>query len=334
MFTVCLQYGAATKYMSFNPVEGMGVMERAVELTNSGESFVMATVVWRQGPSSGQSGSRAIITSDGKLHGWIGGACAEPVLIREAKKVMDSGKAQLIWLGQEVDFKGMHVPDGVITVPMACQSEGALQIYVEPVQSSPQVMIVGRSPMAVTLKQLIDVLNWRVQIVDFADFTMSMINSSTAVIIATQGHGDEEATEIALPAAPAYLGVVASRKRGAAVLSYLEDRGFSKTQIDTVNLPAGLDLGHTTHREMAVSILAQLVQLRAAGSLTQKATPQLLQMVQATEVIDLVCGMTVAAEKSNRPFEFEGTVYYFCAPGCRTAFEKDPTSFINQEAKC
>ncbi|CAB4771750.1 unannotated protein [freshwater metagenome] len=320
--------------MSFNPVEGMGVMERAVELTNSGESFVMATVVWRQGPSSGQSGSRAIITSDGKLHGWIGGACAEPVLIREAKKVMDSGKAQLIWLGQEVDFKGMHVPDGVITVPMACQSEGALQIYVEPVQSSPQVMIVGRSPMAVTLKQLIDVLNWRVQIVDFADFTMSMINSSTAVIVATQGHGDEEATEIALPAAPAYLGVVASRKRGAAVLSYLEDRGFSKTQIDTVNLPAGLDLGHTTHREMAVSILAQLVQLRAAGSLTQKATPQLLQMVQATEVIDLVCGMTVTAEKSNRPFEFEGTVYYFCAPGCRTAFEKDPTSFINQEAKC
>jgi xanthine dehydrogenase accessory factor len=161
-----------------------------------------------------------------------------------------------------------------------------------------------------------------------------MINSSTVVIVATQGHGDEEATEIALPAAPAYLGVVASRKRGAAVLSYLEDRGFSKTQIDAVNLPAGLDLGHTTHREMAVSILAQLVQLRAAGSLTQKATPHLLQMVQATEVIDLVCGMTVTAEKSNRPFEFEGTVYYFCAPGCRTAFEKDPTSFINQEAKC
>jgi xanthine dehydrogenase accessory factor len=247
---------------------------------------------------------------------------------------MEAGKAQLIWLGQESDFKGMHVPDGVLTVPMACQSEGALQIYVEPVQASPQVMIVGRSPMAVTLKQLIEVLNWRVQILDFADFTTSMVNSSSVVIIATQGHGDEEATETALPASPAYLGVVASRKRGAAVLSYLEDRGFAKTQIDTVNLPAGLDLGHTTHREMAVSILAQLVQLRAAGSLAQKATPNLLQMAQPTEVIDLVCGMTVAAEKSNRPFDYEGTTYYFCAPGCRTAFEKDPSSFINQEAKC
>jgi len=320
--------------MSFNPLEGMGVMERAVELTNSGESFVMATVVWRQGPSSGQSGSRALITSDGKLHGWIGGACAEPVLIREAKKVMESGKAQLVWLGQEADFLGMHVPDGVLTVPMACQSEGALQIYVEPVNASPQVTIVGRSPMAITLQQLIEVMNWRVQILDFADFTTSMVNSSSVVIIATQGHGDEEATETALPAEPVYLGVVASRKRGAAVLSYLEDRGFSKSKIDTVQLPAGLDLGHTTHREMAVSILAQLVQLRAAGSLTQKSTPNLLQMAAPTEVIDLVCKMTVAAEKSNRPFDYEGTTYYFCAPGCRTAFEKDPSSFINQEAKC
>jgi xanthine dehydrogenase accessory factor len=318
--------------MSFNPVEGMGVMERAVELTNDGESFVMATVVWRQGPSSGQSGSRAIITSDGKLHGWIGGACAEPVLIREAKKVLDSGKAQLIWLGQEADFKGMHVPDGVLTVPMACQSEGALQIYVEPVQASPAVMIVGRSPMAITLMQLIEVLNWRVNLVDFADFATSMVNSSSVVIIATQGHGDEEATEIALPAQPAYLGVVASRKRGGAVLSYLEDRGFSKSEIEKIQLPAGLDLGHTTHREMAVSILAEIVQLRAAGAFNTGNAKKSLAIV--SEVIDLVCGMSVVAEKSNRPFEFEGTTYYFCAPGCRTAFEKDPTSFINQEAKC
>jgi len=310
----------------------MGVMERAVELTNDGESFVMATVVWRQGPSSGQSGSRAIITSDGKLHGWIGGACAEPVLIREAKKVLDSGKAQLIWLGQEADFKGMHVPDGVLTVPMACQSEGALQIYVEPVQASPAVVIVGRSPMAITLKQLIEVLNWRVNLLDFEDFTTGMVNSSSVVIIATQGHGDEEATEIALPAQPAYLGVVASRKRGGAVLSYLEDRGFSKSEIEKIQLPAGLDLGHTTHREMAVSILAEIVQLRAAGAFNTGNAKKSLAIV--SEVIDLVCGMSVVAEKSNRPFEFEGTTYYFCAPGCRTAFEKDPTSFINQEAKC
>ena len=319
--------------MSLQPVEGMGVLERAVELTNSGESFVMATVVWRQGPSSGQSGSRALITADGKLHGWIGGACAEPVLIREAKKVMESGKAQLIWLGQEADFQGMHVPEGVMTVPMACQSEGALQIYVEPVLSSPQLTIVGRSPMAITLKQLSEVLNWRVFLIDFSDFTTSMVSNSSVIIIATQGHGDEEATEVALPANPAYLGVVASRKRGKAVLDYLADRGFTSAQIEKIHLPAGLDLGHTTHREMAVSILAQLVQLRSSGAFAQQSQTK-LPLLEIPDVKDLVCGMRVAAEKSNRPFEFEGTTYYFCAPGCRTAFEKDPTSFISQEAKC
>lgn len=318
-------------------IDGMGVMERAVELTKSGEVFVMATVVWRQGPSSGHSGSRAIVTSDGKLHGWIGGACAEPVLIREAKKVMEERKAKLIWLGQEKDFLGMHVPEGVITVPMACQSEGALQIYVEPVLSSPQVVIVGRSPMAITLVNMIEALDWSVKLIDLNDFTADSVTSNSVVVIATQGHGDEEAAEIALPAKPLYLGVVASRKRGAAVLSYLEDRKFPATEIEKIHLPAGLDLGHTTHREMAVAILAELVQLRAAGKLTASQPTansglSTEKTTQPEEVIDLVCGMTVTAEKSNRPFEFQGTTYYFCAPGCRASFEKNPTSYIYQEA--
>jgi xanthine dehydrogenase accessory factor len=155
--------------------------------------------------------------------------------------------------------------------------------------------------------------------------------------VATQGHGDEEAAEIALASKPAYLGVVASRKRGKAVLDYLLDRRFTATEIERIHVPAGLDLGHTSHREVAVAILAELVQLRSTGIFDQSvktASPALLPMIEVDEVIDLVCGMTVTAEKSNRPFEFEGTTYYFCAPGCRATFEKDPTSFINQEAKC
>jgi xanthine dehydrogenase accessory factor len=326
--------------MSQKAVEGTGVMERAVELTKRGESFVMATVVWRQGPSSGQSGSRAIVTEDGELYGWIGGACAEPVLIREAKQVLKEGKAKLLWLGQEKDLAGMHVPEGVYTVPMNCQSEGALQIYVEPVQSSPHVTVVGRSPMALTLTSLLSALDWRAELVDLADFESSMVDHSSIVVVATQGHGDEDAVEIALPKHPTYLGVVASRKRGESVLAYLRDRSFSQEDLDRITLPAGLDLGHTSHREMAVSILAQLVQLRAAGHFSQRKTSQQshsridLPLLEPESVIDLVCGMTVEAVAANRPFTYEGITYYFCAPGCRATFEKDPTSFINQEAKC
>jgi len=321
--------------MNNRAVEGMGVMERAVELMKDGESFVMATVVWRKGPSSGQSGSRAIVTADGRLHGWIGGACAEPVLIREAKHVLEEGVAKLIWLGQESDFIGMHIPEGVVTIPIACQSDGALQIYIEPMQSAPHLLVVGRSPMAMTLAQLAGDLDWRVQLVDGNDLVTSMVTPSTVVVIATQGHGDEEAIEIALTQNPVYVGVVASHRRGKVVLDYLAERGVSPEKLEQVRIPIGIDLGHTTHREMAVAILAQLVQLRALGAFTpnsrqtSSASPEIVE-----EVIDPVCGMTVKPEKSNRPFIYEDVTYYFCAPGCRSAFEKDPTSYLNLEAKC
>lgn len=316
-------------------IEGWAVMERAVELVKAGESFVLATVVWRQGPSSGQKSSRAIVTANGEVHGWVGGACAEPVLVREAQKVLRDGQAKLIWLGQEAEFVGMHVPDGVLTIPMSCQSEGALQIYIEPMQAAPQLVVVGRSPMATTLAQLAEDLDWRVDLVDGSEFESLRVSADSLVIVATQGHGDEEVLEAALASTPRFVGLVASAKRGAVVRDFLADRGITREQLDQIKVPVGIDLGHTTHREVAVSILAELVQLRAAGALSRRPSPHTqLKVLAPVEVIDLVCGMTVTAEKANRPFEYEGTTYYFCAPGCRTSFEKDPTAYIAQEAKC
>lgn len=309
------------------------MMARAVELVQKGESFAMATVVWRQAPSSGHQGSRAIVTSDGSLYGWIGGACAEPVLIREAKRVLAEGEASLVWLGQEADLAAMHVPEGVLTVPISCQSDGALQIFIEPVAAAPHILVVGRSPMAMTLVELVRDVGWRSDLVSQEAFTASMITPSTAVIVATQGHGDEDALAEALKAEPTFLGLVASRKRGDAVRGYLADSGVTAARLDRIQVPIGLDLGHTNHREIAVSILAELVKLRAAGELKPRART-LLPMIEPEEVIDLVCGMTVEAVAANRPYEYEGTTYYFCAPGCRKAFEKDPEAFIPREVPC
>jgi len=314
-------------------VDGLDIMERAATLARSGESFVLATVVWRQAPSSGQHGSRAIVTAEGELIGWIGGACAQPVLIREAKRVLAEGTPSLVWLGQEADFSGMHVPEGVLTIPISCQSDGALQIYIEPVMAAPHVLVVGNSPMAATLLDLVRGIGWRGELVDGPAFATAMVTPSSVVIVATQGHGDEEALESALAGSPAFIGLVASRKRGDVVRGYLADRGASQSDLARVQVPIGLDLGHTTHREIAVSILAELVQLRAAGQL--KPRPRvMLPLLEPQEVTDLVCGMTVQAVPANRPFEHEGTTYYFCAMGCRVAFEKDPGSFIHQEATC
>ena len=312
--------------------DGVAIMQRAIELSQAGEPFVMATVVWRQAPSSGHHGSRAIVTADGTLYGWVGGACAEPVLIREARKVLAGGTPTLLWLGQEGDLAQLHVPEGVVTVPISCQSEGALQIFIEPVLASPHVVIVGRSPMAWTLLELVKDLDWRGELVDGPEFTASMVKPSSIVVVATQGHGDEEVLETAVRAEPAFIGLVASRKRGEAVRGYLADKGLPAEALDRVQAPMGLDLGHTSHREMAVSILAELVQLRSSGAFNVAAGT--VEGTQIREVIDLVCHMTVEAIPANRPFEYEGTTYYFCAPGCRKAFEKDPTSFINQEIPC
>src|SRR6266481_2822124 len=120
------------------------------------------------------------------------------------------------------------------------------------------------------------------------------------IIVATQGHDDEDVLERAVAVRPAYLGLVGSRRRGAAVLGYLADRGVPQDRLDRVRVPAGLDLGKTTHQEIAVAILAELVQLRASGALT------VLPAVQpaSTETVDPVCGMTVDA--SGRPFTYDG----------------------------
>ena len=100
------------------------------------------------------------------------------------------------------------------------------------------------------------------------------------VIVATQGHGDEDMIERAVAMNPAYLGLVASRRRGEAVLGYLAERGVPKDQLDKVHAPAGLDLGKTTHEEMAVAILAELVQLRASGALTEVPAPRVARRAE------------------------------------------------------
>ncbi|HEY2281105.1 MAG TPA: XdhC family protein [Streptosporangiaceae bacterium] len=319
-------------------MNGLGVFERMSELARSGQAFALATVVWRQGPSSSKQGSRAIITSDGQLHGWIGGACAEPVVIREARQIMADGQPKLLLLGSPDQF-GTVVPDGMTVVPISCQSEGALQVYIEPVLPVPHLVIVGRSPMASTLAELARALGWLTDLLSQQEFTEVSAgppgaDSRTMVVVATQGHGDEDMIERAVPMRPAYLGLVASRRRAEAVLGYLAERGVPQDQLDRVHAPAGLDLGRTTHEEMAVAILAELVQLRAAGVLPDGPVPVPatepapgLQLALA-EAIDPVCGMTVQPGAAAMPVEHDGVAYYFCCAGCHRAFEEDPDTYV------
>lgn len=306
------------------------VLAHADELRRRGAEFALATVVWRQGPSSGKQGARAVITADGEIHGWIGGACAEPAVLRAAREVIESNEAQLLLLGSSDQF-GDAVPDGMRVVPISCQSEGALEVFVEPVLPAPHLVVVGQSPMATTLVDLALALGWRADLHEPVRFSATDAQPRSIVVVATQGHGDEEAVEQAVAAAPAYVGLVASGKRGEAVLGYLADRGVSGDLLERVHVPAGLDLGPTTHREIAVAVLAELVQLRASGALGAAAP---VVAARPAAAVDPVCGMTVDATPGALQAEHDGETYYFCCAGCRARFLADPAAYAEREARC
>lgn len=294
----------------------------AADLSRRHQPFLTATVVWARGPSSGKRGSTAIIQPDGTVSGWIGGACAEPVVLREARDAMADGKPRLLFLGTEADIASVGSRSDVITVPISCTSEGALEVFLEPMLPQPHLVVIGESPAVETLVTLAAALDWRVEVVG-EDLALPEIGASTAVVIATQGHYDEPAMEAALGTAAGYIGMIASRKRAETVLGYLTDRGVTDDQLERIVAPAGIDLGHIAHREIGVSIVAELVERRAAGELRGWPSPA----DKPHLAIDPVCGMEVEVASARWISEHQGETYYFCAPGCKTAFDKTPAEY-------
>ncbi|MET0800962.1 MAG: XdhC family protein [Actinomycetota bacterium] len=314
------------------------VVRLAAELSARGRPYVLATVVWRRAPSSGKEGATALITPDREVRGWIGGACAEPTVVREALKAIDEGTPRLLFLGPPEELEA-HRRDGVVSVPIACQSEGALEVYVEPVLPQPQIVAIGRSPAALALPRLARGLGWRSLAIDdggtvadhdadtvVTSLDLGGVDDRSYVVVATQGHYDEDALERVLATPAVYIGLVASAKRAGSVLGYLRDRGVADDALARVRAPAGLDLGHVGSDEIAVAILAEIVQLRAAGELDRPAT--VAEASTPHEEIDPVCGMAVDVAGARYRTTHEGRTYYFCSAGCLESFERDPARFV------
>lgn len=318
------------------------LLQTAAELARRGEPAVLATVVWRRGPSSGQIGSRGLVHADGRMQGWVGGACAEPTVVREALRCLEEGTARLVHLAPPEDLPD-PAPEGAVCVPIACESEGALQVYLEPLLPSPHLVVVGRTPAARALVAMARVLGWRTALVDDsageppdadADVVVAALDLAAAgaaagslIVVATQGHYDEDALEAALAVQdPGYIGLVASARRAASVRERLAERGVPGDRLEAIRAPAGLDLGSTSHTEIAVAILAELVRLRAAGQIGS-AGPVTAPPRQ--DVTDPVCGMTVDLAATRHTAEHGGRTFGFCCPGCRQAFLADPDRYAS-----
>jgi xanthine dehydrogenase accessory factor len=325
------------------------VLAHAVELARRREPFALATVVWRRAPSSGQVGAKAVLHADGTMRGWLGGACAQPTVLREALASIADGQPRLLFLGRPEDFEGKAtVPapgEGIVTVPMACESEGAMEVYVEPVLPPPLVVVVGRSPAVHALARLATGIGWQVAVIDDGgdpqshprpevvrttlDLTGLGIDAGTAVVVATQGSYDDLALEAALASDAGYIGLVAAEKRASATLALLADRGVSEERLARVVAPAGLDLGRVQNAEIAVGVLAELVSWRASGRLhaASALSPTDLLGVEAT---DPVCGMTVLVREARHHLVHDGVDHWFCGAGCLAAFRADPTAYLGR----
>jgi xanthine dehydrogenase accessory factor len=320
------------------------LLQMAAELAQREEPFVLALVVRRQPASSSQAGDMALITAAGVFHGWLGGSCTQPTVVREAKRALAEGEPRLVVLAPDPELERRP---GITVFPMTCNSGGTVEIYLEPVLPASRLVVFGVSPTARALARLGKAMGYSIVAVDpaaepdlfpGADQVVTDLGRAPRLyalskgprfaVVATLGERDEEAIRDALAMSPDYLGVVASRRRFAQIRDTLLAEGAKAAALDAIRNPAGVNIGATAPEEIALSILAEIIEMRRAEPAGQAAS---VTATAEAEAIDPICGMTVTIAGARHTAEHAGRTWYFCCGGCRERFLAAPESHIPQE---
>ncbi|MYE33897.1 MAG: xanthine dehydrogenase [Gemmatimonadales bacterium] len=317
------------------------LLDLAARLTSERQPYALATVVRSERPTSGKPGNMALISADGVMHGWIGGSCTRSEVIRHALETLDQGEPRLLAFGSSPGR-----PDDLVPVPMSCSSGGKVEVHVNPVLPAPVLIVAGRSPVALALVRLGSAMGYATvaeaseeaaedeALAAAADEVVDDLAETAARyaerprgwklygVVATMGQRDERSLAELAAAAPDYLGVIASPTRMEEVRRVLAAHGLDESEIARVRGPAGLDIGAESPEEIAVSILAEIVQLEAqpkesgaVGSGDAAAEDAATAARAEDQATDPVCGMTVPVAGSPSSV-FEGEPVYFCCEGC------------------
>jgi len=274
-------------------------------------------VVRVEAPTSARPGDKAVITADGRLLGWIGGSCSEPVVRREALRVLAEGTPQLIHIvgSDEVKQSRKH---GELMTATTCPSGGSLDIFIEPRLPRPLLLVFGDGPAATTLVRLGELTGFRSRAVSQGELGgLEVTPGGGHAVVATMGHYDEDALEAALAHPDLEVGLIASTRRAAAVRDELLRRGLDERTLARVRTPAGKVRGGT-QEEIALLALAEVVEARRKHG----AKPATVEVAQVTFAIDPVCGMTVDPLTSPYKLVAGDQTYWFCSAGCKASFEK------------
>jgi xanthine dehydrogenase accessory factor len=283
------------------------LIDVAADLQRRGQPFVLATVVRCQAPTSAKPGAKALVHADGRVEGWVGGACAEPVLMREALRALRDGRPRLIGLYGE----GGREPgrtEGILDYAMTCHSGGTLVGHGPVIEA---LETLGRAA-GYALVPLRDAAAW-------SRLETLALGRRASVVVATHADSDEDALERVLRSEAGYVSLVASRKRTTAILGRLSQRGVAADRLGRLKAPAGLDLGAVTPVEIAVSILAEIVQ-HHRGDKTGESDPA-TETATPTEGIDPICGMSVEIATARYQSDVAGHITYFCCVHCKETFD-------------
>jgi xanthine dehydrogenase accessory factor len=325
------------------PVEGShGISDELIDILRehaaTGTPCALATVVRCEPPTSARPGDKAVITADGRLRGWIGGSCSEPIVRREALRAIAEGTPQLVRIVPAPEVKQSR-KRGELMVATTCPSGGALDIFIEPRLPRPLLLVFGDSPAARTLVQMGALSGFRTCLVHpgarqedypvadlvLGGFDLAAANpgADTWAVVATMGHYDEDALEAALAHPGVDVGLIASARRSAAVRDALKSRGMDAAALSRVRTPAGRVRG-ASQEEIALLALAEVVTARRKRGHVA-APAEVPAVVFAT---DRVCGMTVDPLTSQHKASHGGVAYWFCCAGCQAEFEKSPERYL------
>jgi xanthine dehydrogenase accessory factor len=297
---------------------------RAEQLAAQGAPFVTATVVRAQRPTSAQAGNVALVTTDGSIQGFVGGVCAEHSVRLYSLKVLESGEPLLLKIlpdaAQDIEEGAGYESDredGSITVKNSCLSGGAIEVFLEPVLPEPRVLLVGHTPIAEAVARLAPELGLKLERVE--GDRLEPRPGDLGLVVAAHGRDELPTIRSGLEAELPYVGLVASPKRGNGLVEELRADGVSDELLSRIDFPAGVEIGAVTPAEIAVSLLARVVQVRRGG--TYKPAFDTAAEAPAT-AIDPICGMTVIPGPDTPKVEHDGETVYFCRVGCKNEYEK------------
>jgi xanthine dehydrogenase accessory factor len=332
-----------------------GLRSREDDLRSVRQPFVVATVVRALRPTSAKAGDRALVLPDGTIEGFVGGDCAESSVRLHGLRVLTSGEAVMLRIVPDEDPAGSN-SEGLVTVANPCASGGMLEIFLEGVFPAPLIQVHGDGPTARALHDVASALGY-----EFAPVAPDgqVQPDAAAVVVASHGRGEEPVLAAALAAGIPYVGLVASRKRGAQVLARLA--GADDAARQRVHTPAGLDIGARTPPEIALSILAEIIGERprrsqhpGAGQTPPAAArsgqhgglagagpagagpagvsgPGGLSGTGPVTATDPVCGMSVAVTEATPQLPHDRGIWYFCGSGCKQAFASDPGRYLTRQ---